>query len=220
MASFNAAAQDSPSAEDMPVSLPEMQACSEPANSVLALMLAAKVEDLLLRMLAHNSLSMKSVATCLEVGQGQAVIWLRRQVEIGNLVKTSRPVRYQLRCKEPAAERCQAAVTDVGHRLPLTTQKRSSAWDLQTRNSELQVPLALDDPAWSAELITVVEDSLFRLLAHASLSPKQVAKVLEASKCQAKRWLVQLEKAGKVVRTTRPAGYQWNALVLREGGGA
>ncbi len=111
-------------------------------------------------------------------------------MEKGNVAKISRPRRYQLRFKERAAKQEPGAATDVG--------------DL----------LAAANSAWSAVLITEVEDSLFRLLAHGSLSAKQVAKELKVSTCQAKRWLVQV---GKVVRTARPAGYQWHALELREG---
>ncbi len=114
-------------------------------------------------------------------------------MEKGNFAKISRPRRYQLRFKERAAKQEPGAATDVGDQL------------------------AAANSAWSAELITEVEDSLFRLLAHGSLSAKQVAKELEVSTCQAKRWLVQLEKVGKVVRTARPPGYQWNVLELLGG---
>ena len=67
---------------------------SQPRSS-LAIELVAKVEDLMQRLLLHESRTAESVAEALDVNPDQASFWLDRLEEAGKLVRTSAPVRYQ-----------------------------------------------------------------------------------------------------------------------------
>ncbi len=67
----------------------------EPNTAVWADELRKKVEDLLLRLLAQEALSVESIAQTLMVNLSQATDWLDPLVDTGKLTKTSQPIRYQ-----------------------------------------------------------------------------------------------------------------------------
>ena len=57
--------------------------------------LRCEAEDLLLRLFAHEALTVKAVAETLQVSQVQVEQWLEPLVAAGKLIKASRPLYYQ-----------------------------------------------------------------------------------------------------------------------------
>ena len=57
--------------------------------------LRCEAEDLLLRLFAHEALTVKAVAETLQVSQIQAEQWLEPLVTAGKLTKASRSLYYQ-----------------------------------------------------------------------------------------------------------------------------
>ena len=68
---------------------------SSQPRSCLAIELVAKVEDLMYRLLQHESRTAESVAQALDVNPDQASSWLDRLEEAGKVARTSAPFRYQ-----------------------------------------------------------------------------------------------------------------------------
>lgn len=67
----------------------------EPTSATGTEELRTKAEDLLLRLLAHDTLTVKAIAETLQVSQIQTKQWLESLVAAGKLTKASRPLRYQ-----------------------------------------------------------------------------------------------------------------------------
>ncbi len=189
---------------------PEMRTVTAHRRSVWATELRDRVENLLLRLLAHGPLSSQDVAAGLELKLGQTQAWLQQMVDAGTLTKTSRPVKYQVAATAQASadhplpsgnERGDAPVMPQGQ-LPPPGRRPSVA----TPTAQ-----ALNMAVWAEELRTIVEDLLLRLLAHEALSVESVAQALRAKPSQVRAWLDPLVEADQLTRTSRPIRYQRHA---------
>ncbi len=211
-----------PAASQDPLFSPEVQdprpaglAQSGSGSTVWADTWTAKVEALLMHVLGQESLSAPEVATRLEVRPRQAAAWLDQLVAAGKLEKTFRPVRYR-RSFNAQEETQNAADTFPGADAPtLFSQIPSQPEDMGPRRCQDRTSLAPDLALWTAELMHEVENTLSHLLKQDPWNAKRVAETLNLQRAQTRDWLNQLVAAGKLIKTSRPVGYQWKAATQR-----
>ena len=168
------------------------------------------VEDLLLRLLAHEPVPARAIADCLEVRPRQVQSWLQQLVEAGKLTKSTGPVLYQVTSGIRDAGSSPATVAKDRDRTNGTcaSQSLEPAGDMPSINRPIfHEPTAATG---AEELRTKAEDLLLRLLAHDPLTVKAIAETLQASQIQVQQWLEPLVAAGKLTKASHPVRYQRN----------
>ena len=179
--------------------------------------LRGTLEDLLLRLLAHEPASARAIADRLEARPHQVQSWLKHLVEAGKLTKCTGPVRYQVLSDTCAVQHCSATSTDGRDGTNGTASSRSLQPNVRMPNIDTPVSQALASTRWADELRHKTEDLLLRLFAHEALTVKAVAETLQVSQVQVEQWLEPLVAAGKLIKASRPLYYQRNTSKQQTG---
>ncbi len=179
--------------------------------------LQGKVEDLLLRLLVHESASAQAIADCLEARLHQVQPWLKQLVKAEKLTKSTGPVRYRVTSGTREAGSPPIAVTKGRDRPNGESPGQSPKPDTHMTNIDTPTFHKLDTAMWADELRGEAEDLLLRLFAREALTVKAVAETLQVSQIQVKQWLEPLVAAGKLTKASRPLYYQRNTSKQQTG---
>lgn len=181
------------------------------SGSSWATELKTEVNNLLLQMLKHESLSSKTVASHLEVGPGQARTWLSQLVKAGKLKKTTNPVLYQVVSTVRNSENDPNSMTKGAEDSKESSHNLSRQLAMPIQEVETQALPRPDNSKWAAQLREKVEDLILKIVANEALSAACIAKALEASLTQTNSWLGDLVEAGKLTKPSRPIRYERTA---------
>lgn len=187
------------------------------AGSPWADELQGKVEDLLLRLLAHEPASARAIADCLEARPHQVQSWLKQLVEEGKLTRSTGPVQYQVTSGTHEAESFPIAATKGRDRPNGMSPSQSPQSDVHMPNIDTPIFHKPDPTMCAGELRYEAENLLLRLFAHEALTVKTVAEALQVSQIQVKQWLEPLVAAGKLTKASRSLHYQRNTSKQQTG---
>ena len=176
-----------------------------------------KVEDLLLRLLAHEPASVQAIADCLQARPHQVQSWLKHLVEAGKLTKSTKPVLYQVTSGTREAGSSPIAVTKGRDKPNGASPSQSPQPDVHMSNIDTPIFHKPDSTTWAGKLRCEAEDLLLRLFARQALTVKAVAETLQVSQIQVEQWLKPLVAAGKLTKASRPLYYQRNTSKQQTG---